>query len=737
MKTRFLLLFSLLLVSVSTVFSQNNTILYDKFDNNSYGWTKSNTSENRYDIYNGNYTIQHKTTTDRAYTVIDGRMKLGADFEMSANMTHVAGEKDFAAGLIFGGKNADNHYSFAITYTGFFRLSKMENGTYVDIVKWSENAAVKKSTGSTNKLSIINKGNYTYFYVNDQHIHSELNLPLFGTQIGFDLYNKQTISIDAIWVLGEKTNNNITTQTEEIIFEDQFNDNSKGWSDKMQEGADMYMRAGKYYFHHKREASAWMTNQSIAVDESRDFYIETSIAKVSGEQDYGHGLIWGFKDWKNYFSFNVSSTGYFKVSKEENDEWTNIKGWTVSNAVNKGNSINILKIRKAGNMLKFYINSNFVFETYYEEMFGSRIGFEIHRRQELAIDYFKVAYAGTKSVVTRNTPPVIVITEPANATTRDFNVVKARTVQVAGTAIDSDGISSVTVNGKDANVYADGSFSTNISANGSQEIKVIATDRKGLSSDKTFSVTVQQQTDVTDNDDNNIDPVTKKIQKRLALVIGNGNYTGTGALKNPVNDARSMKVALEELGFDVLKYEDLTQQSMKRAIDEFGRELTNYDIGFFFYAGHGIQVGGANYLIPVNVHLQNENDVEYDCVRADRIMSKMETANVKTNIIVLDACRNNPFERSWARSTNGNGLAFMNAPQGSLIAYATAPGNTAADGDGNNGLYTSSLLKHIKTPNANIESVFKKVRQDVIKASNGKQTPWESTSLTGDFYFKR
>ncbi len=731
MKTRLLLLFTLLLVSVSTVFSQNNTILYDKFDNTSYGWTESNTSDNRYDIYNGNYTIQHKTITDRAYTAIDGRMKLGADFEMSTNLTHVSGETEYATGLIFGGKNASNHYSFAITYTGYFRLSKVENGVYVDIMKWTENAAVTKGTGSMNKLSIINKGNYIYFYVNDKHVHSELNLPLFGTQIGFDLYNKQTINVDGIWVLGEKSNN-ITTKTEEVIFEDLFNNNAKNWPNKMQGGVDMYMRGGKYYFHHKRNESAWMTNQQMAIDESRDFYVEASIQKISGEENYGHGLIWGFKDWKNYFSFNTTSTGFFRVSKEENNEWTNIKGWTVSSAVNKGNrATNVLKMAKVGNMLKFYINGDLVFETNYERMFGDRIGFEIHKRQELAIDYLKVAYTGTKSVVTRNTPPVIIITEPSN--TRDFNIVKATTVRVAGKAIDSDGISSVTINGKYATVYSDGSFSSSISVNGSQVVTVIAKDKKGLSSNKNFSITVQQQTDITDN----VDPITEKIQKRLALVIGNANYTGAGSLKNPVNDARSMKIALEELGFDVLKYENCDQRMMKRAIDEFGKELVNYDIGFFFYAGHGLQVTGANYLIPVDAQLQNENDVEYDCVRADRVMAKMETANAKTNIIVLDACRNNPFERSWARSTNGSGLAFMNAPQGSLIAYATAPGNTAADGEGNNGLYTSSLLKHIKTPNIGIESVFKKVRQDVIKSSGGQQTPWESTSLTGDFYFKK
>ena len=220
-------------------------------------------------------------------------------------------------------------------------------------------------------------------------------------------------------------------------------------------------------------------------------------------------------------------------------------------------------------------------------------------------------------------------------------------------------------------------------------------------------------------------------------MIGNGAYSSAGRLPNPTNDAASMKVVLERLGFTVMKYEDCDQGTMKRAIDEFGEKLKDYDVGLFFYAGHGIQANGNNYLIPVDANLSNEKEVEYDCVRADRVLAEMEIANSKTNIIILDACRNNPFERSWSRSTGGKGLAFMNAPSGSLIAYATSPGNTASDGAGSNGMYTSAILKHINTPGITIENFFKKVRASVIEASSGIQTPWESTSLTGDFYFKR
>ncbi len=223
-------------------------------------------------------------------------------------------------------------------------------------------------------------------------------------------------------------------------------------------------------------------------------------------------------------------------------------------------------------------------------------------------------------------------------------------------------------------------------------------------------------------------------QKRLALIIGNGNYVNS-ILANPGNDAREMKNILTQYGFDVLEYEDLNQSRMKMAMDEFGAKLKGYDVGLFFYAGHGIQSKGYNYLIPVDANLKTEGQVEYDCVQADRILALMEASGSKVNIIILDACRNNPFERSWTRSTAGKGLAFMNAPSGSLIAYATAPGSTASDGSGNNGLYTSAILESIRIPKINILQIFQNVRKIVSDKSGGQQVPWESTSLTGDFFF--
>src|SRR4030065_2354676 len=174
-------------------------------------------------------------------------------------------------------------------------------------------------------------------------------------------------------------------------------------------------------------------------------------------------------------------------------------------------------------------------------------------------------------------------------------------------------------------------------------------------------------------------------EKRLALVIGNGNYA-KNALANPVNDAKSIEVALKGIGFEVQRFENLDQKEMARAIDDFGTRLRNYDIGLFFYAGHGVQSKGFNYLIPIDARLFSESDVEYNCVRADRVLGKMEDAKNKINIVILDACRDNPFERSWTRTAKGRGLATMTAPVGSVVPFATSPGDTASDGTGKHGL---------------------------------------------------
>jgi uncharacterized protein (TIGR02145 family) len=225
------------------------------------------------------------------------------------------------------------------------------------------------------------------------------------------------------------------------------------------------------------------------------------------------------------------------------------------------------------------------------------------------------------------------------------------------------------------------------------------------------------------------------MQKRIALVIGNGNYVAS-TLSNPGNDAKDISEVLKKLGFDVISEVNLGITRMRHVIDSFGIRLPDYDVALFYFAGHGVQYENLNYLVPVDANLTIERMIKFDCIEVDRILAYMHEAKTKVNLIILDACRNNPFGRNWSRTLGENGLAMMKAPEGTLIAYATSPGETASDGTGRNGLYTSAILETISEPDVPVEKMFKNVRSLVSQRSQGRQIPWESTSLLGeDFFF--
>jgi len=224
-----------------------------------------------------------------------------------------------------------------------------------------------------------------------------------------------------------------------------------------------------------------------------------------------------------------------------------------------------------------------------------------------------------------------------------------------------------------------------------------------------------------------------KAEQRVALVIGNGRYKAS-PLRNPVNDAKAMAETLGEVGFEVTSKYNLAQKELKRAIKAFGKKLKKGGVGLFYYSGHGMQVNGTNYLIPVDAEVESEADVDIEAVPVGAVLARMQGARNRLNIVILDACRNNPFATSFRSASKG--LSFMNAPSGTLIAYATAPGSVAADGDGENGVYTFQLLRHMTEPDLTIEQVFKKVRSAVKNSTGGNQIPWESTALEGEFCFK-
>lgn len=219
--------------------------------------------------------------------------------------------------------------------------------------------------------------------------------------------------------------------------------------------------------------------------------------------------------------------------------------------------------------------------------------------------------------------------------------------------------------------------------------------------------------------------------RKAALVIGNSNYR-MSPLRNPQNDATDVAAKLRSIGFDVTLETNLNLVGFENAVSDFGKKVQDYDVALFFYAGHGVQVSGENYLVPTDAMISSESDVKYKCENANMVLDVMEESNVRLKIMILDACRNNPFARSL-----GRGLASMNSSSGTFLAFATSPGDIALDGKTRNSPYTSAILQHITTPGISIYECFQNIGEQVNNDTRGHQNPWISASLRSMFYFNK
>ncbi|MHC2461236.1 caspase family protein [Bradyrhizobium embrapense] len=229
--------------------------------------------------------------------------------------------------------------------------------------------------------------------------------------------------------------------------------------------------------------------------------------------------------------------------------------------------------------------------------------------------------------------------------------------------------------------------------------------------------------------------VLRGPEQRVALVIGNANYENAPKLANPGNDAQSMAELLNAAGFEVIAATDLRQSDMVKVLQDFSDKVAARGPGtvaMIYYAGHGVQLAGENYLIPVDARIATPSDLDGNAVRLVDVMGTLESIPSRMRIVVLDACRNNPFPNV---NDAGRGLAVVDAPSGSIVGYSTAPGMEAQDGSNGHSPYTNAFLRLAREPNLPIEQLFKRIRLDVNSVTDGRQTPWESSSLTSDFYF--
>ena len=294
------------------------------------------------------------------------------------------------------------------------------------------------------------------------------------------------------------------------------------------------------------------------------------------------------------------------------------------------------------------------------------------------------------------------------------------------------GIKTVSADGYDMVINRDFTL-----AQGTNTIQVSVTNEGG-------TATFERSVTYTPASDNSAKPAansTKKVntnERRVAFVVGNSNYSDTNMqLANPTNDATDLAAKLANLGFVVVRSLNQTKQGLESAAQLFSEKAKKADVALFFYAGHGIQYQGDNYLVPIDAKLPSEEYVKYNCTNANLILDLMEKAGCKMKIVILDACRNNPFARSWHRGVGNGGLGIMNAPKGTFIAFSTAPGDVALDGNTGqrNSPYTAALLQTLNKKGLSITDFFQEVLERVATSTNEKQTPWTSNSFRGKFVF--
>ncbi|MFK7951191.1 MAG: caspase family protein [Saprospiraceae bacterium] len=342
---------------------------------------------------------------------------------------------------------------------------------------------------------------------------------------------------------------------------------------------------------------------------------------------------------------------------------------------------------------------------------------------------------------TDETPPVITILTPAVQTLRNGGikiVVKDRIIQVEGVASDENGIARVRTNGSiseltDIDKTKKRFIGEIVLAKGQNQFWVEAEDKAGNKTKEQYEIEYKTT-------DNTVTKTPTISEKRTALIIGNAHYSSVQALRNPENDAVAMANRLQELDFEVELKTNISQKEMKIAIADYGERLkANGGVGLFYYAGHGLQVSGQNYLVPIDADIRRTSDIELEAVDLKRLLNEIEFADNRLNIVILDACRDNPYGGDVVRGMNNpNGLSTTDAPSGTYIAYSTAPNKAASDGSGEHGLYTEMLLRALESPKGkDLEDVFKEVRRYVIEESEGLQKPWDNSSLLGDFYFKQ
>jgi len=566
----------------------------DQFNNNSNAWDETNDDKIGYKITNGKYYLEHKRTSKGYSTYDDVYVDTAKDFEIETKLDKISGVTNYSYGLLWG-KNGNNSFRFYISSGGYYKIVRNVDSKEQVIKKWTKSSYLKKGNGSSNTLKVKKENDKYKFYANGYYLTESDYEPFYGSDMGFVLFNKQKIAVDYLRVKYLNTTSPVVTnKILQLPLRDNFSTNTNSWYITSSDKQSTTMSGGKLKIHRKQKGGTFVSRHAN-IDTTRDFIIETSIAKEIESATGMYGFTFGRKNSSNEYSFLLSDVGSYKFRKFDNDKYVSIIPFTSSSYIKSGAyQSNKIKIVKSGGLLRFYINDKYVNETKFEGFYGDYLGFTAYHNQKISVDYLDIRYKTN----TYNDPPVVVITEPDVKLKRGFKVVKTKRIMVRGKATDPDGIFEVLINGVDATVSANGNFYANVPLKfGENDLIVKATDIKQASSTKTFTIT-RKSPDVKDDDIivvDNDDKPNIGFGKYYALIIGVSDY-GNNDLQDlaghPTKDATDLANILKtKYNFRqehvMLLNNSPTANQIKRGFANLRKKVTEKDNVLIFYAGHG------------------------------------------------------------------------------------------------------------------------------------------------------
>ena len=627
------------------VTANGETVLSDYFTDNKNDWPSTNTDDDtKMSIANNYYNFEHLKEKGGWAVNIPKTIDTSRDFEIVTAIKKVSGVENTSYGFQWG-KEGQNSFRFYITGNGYYKISRVVDGKEQLIKKFAKSSAIKTGNGGYNKLKIRKEGDQYKYYINDTFVTQTDFESFYGHRLGYVVYNKQKVSVDYITVkyLKKSKNTIVTSNTLKVPLNESFASNTNGWNLSDDTNLKTRISNGKLYVKSNNEKGGAFISKKVGIDTSRDFIIETSLTRLSSTSKGSIAFVFGRQNNTNEFDLFLSKDGSYLFRKLENDVSNKLIPWTETSALNtQSYQANKIKIVKSNNLLRIYINDQYVNEAPYSKFFGDYIGFSVYNNQEISIDYLNVTYPSSSF----NTPPEVVITEPV--VQRGFKIVKTKKVLVKGKATDKDGIYEITINGIEAVVAENGTFTANVPLKyGANDLIVKATDMKQASSTKKFTIKRKSPDVVVDDvvvDNNDNINSGKGFGEYYALLIGVSDY-GDGAITDlgglPTKDAKDLgNILINKYSFKrenvVILNNSPKANDIIKEFSKLKKRVTNKDNVLVFYAGHGIY----DEVSQIGAWLPSDADMEYELnlISNSQVVDFLKSIRSKHTLLISDAC---------------------------------------------------------------------------------------------------